>query len=229
MTRIALYPGSFDPVTRGHEDLIQRSLALADRVIVAVAVNGAKSPLFSVAERTALLRQTLNGEPRVEVRSFEGLLADFARQVGAVMVVRGLRAVSDFEYEFQMALMNRQLNHDLETVFLVPDLNLTFVSSSLVREVARFGGDVTSFVHPADPCATTRGCPRSPASCGSGSRTRWRMTRPPWNWRGIRSGSRPGSWPWATRRPRWRAPRPPPPTSCGRRSGPWARLRASRR
>jgi pantetheine-phosphate adenylyltransferase len=149
MTRIALYPGSFDPVTRGHEDLIQRSLALADRVIVAVAVNGAKSPLFSVAERTALLRQTLNGEPRVEVRSFEGLLADFARQVGAVMVVRGLRAVSDFEYEFQMALMNRQLNHDLETVFLVPDLNLTFVSSSLVREVARFGGDVTSFVHPA--------------------------------------------------------------------------------
>ena len=149
MTRIALYPGSFDPVTRGHEDLIRRSLALADRVIVAVAVNGAKSPLFSVDERLTLLRQTLNGEPRVEVRSFEGLLADFARAVGAIMVVRGLRAVSDFEYEFQMALMNRQLNHDLETVFLVPDLNLTFVSSSLVREVARFGGDVTSFVHPA--------------------------------------------------------------------------------
>jgi pantetheine-phosphate adenylyltransferase len=149
MTRIALYPGSFDPVTRGHEDLIRRSLALADRVIVAVAVNGVKSPLFSVDERLTLLRQTLNGEPRVEVRSFEGLLADFARAVGAIMVVRGLRAVSDFEYEFQMALMNRQLNHDLETVFLVPDLNLTFVSSSLVREVARFGGDVTSFVHPA--------------------------------------------------------------------------------
>jgi pantetheine-phosphate adenylyltransferase len=149
MTRIALYPGSFDPVTRGHEDLVQRSLALADRVIVAVAVNGAKSPLFSVEERITLLREALHGVPRVEVRSFEGLLAEFARQVGATMVVRGLRAVSDFEYEFQMALMNRQLNHDLETVFLVPDLNLTFVSSSLVREVARFSGDVTPFVHPA--------------------------------------------------------------------------------
>jgi pantetheine-phosphate adenylyltransferase len=149
MTRIALYPGSFDPVTRGHEDLIRRSLALADTVIVAVALNAAKTPLFSVEERLALLTQTLNGEPRVEVHSFEGLLADFARQVGATMVVRGLRAVSDFEYEFQMALMNRQLHHDLETVFLVPDLNLTFVSSSLVREVARFGGDVAAFVHPA--------------------------------------------------------------------------------
>jgi pantetheine-phosphate adenylyltransferase len=148
MTRIALYPGSFDPVTRGHEDLIRRSLALADRLVVAVAVNGAKTPLFSVDERMALLREALATEPRVEVRSFNGLLADFAREVGATMVVRGLRAVSDFEYEFQMALMNRQLNHDLETVFLVPDLNLTFVSSSLVREVARFGGDVAPFVHP---------------------------------------------------------------------------------
>jgi pantetheine-phosphate adenylyltransferase len=149
MTRIALYPGSFDPVTRGHEDLVRRSLALADRLIVAVAVNATKSPLFSVAERTALLRETLAGESRVEVRSFEGLLAEFAREVGANMVLRGLRAVSDFEYEFQMALMNRQLNKQLETVFLVPDLNLTFLSSSLVREIARFGGDVGPFVHPA--------------------------------------------------------------------------------
>jgi pantetheine-phosphate adenylyltransferase len=156
MTRIALYPGSFDPVTRGHEDLIQRSLALADRVIVAVAVNAAKTPLFSVDERIALLTEALNGKPRVEVRSFEGLLADFARHVGATMVVRGLRAVSDFEYEFQMALMNRQLNRELETVFLVPDLNLTFVSSSLVREVARFGADVTPFVHPAVARALAR-------------------------------------------------------------------------
>jgi pantetheine-phosphate adenylyltransferase len=149
MTRIALYPGSFDPVTRGHEDLVRRSLALADRLIVAVAVNATKSPLFTVAERTALLRETLAGESRVEVRSFEGLLAEFAREVGANVVVRGLRAVSDFEYEFQMALMNRQLNKQLETVFLVPDLNLTFLSSSLVREIARFGGDVGPFVHPA--------------------------------------------------------------------------------
>jgi pantetheine-phosphate adenylyltransferase len=149
MTRIALYPGSFDPVTRGHEDLIRRSLALADRLVVAVALNATKTPLFTVEERTAMLRAVLTGEDRVEVRSFEGLLADFARSVGATMVIRGLRAVSDFEYEFQMALMNRQLHQDLETVFLVPDLELTFVSSSIVREVARFGGDVTSFVHPA--------------------------------------------------------------------------------
>ena len=148
MTRIALYPGSFDPVTNGHEDLIRRSVALADKLIVAVAVNGAKSPLFSVDERVDLLREVLDGVPRVQVRSFEGLLADFARAVGASMVVRGLRAVSDFEYEFQMALMNRKLHQELETVFLVPDLNLTFLSSSLVREVARFGGDVTPFVHP---------------------------------------------------------------------------------
>jgi len=148
MTRIALYPGSFDPVTRGHEDLVRRSLALADRLIVAVAVNAAKTPLFAVEERTALLREIFADEQRVEVQSFEGLLADFAKQAGATMVIRGLRAVSDFEYEFQMALMNRQLNRQLETVFLVPDLNLTFLSSSLVREIARFGGDVTPFVHP---------------------------------------------------------------------------------
>ncbi len=148
MTRTALYPGSFDPVTNGHEDLIRRSLALADRLIVAVAVNAAKTPLFSVEERMALIREVLAGVERVEVRSFDGLLADFAREVGAMMVVRGLRAVSDFEYEFQMALMNRKLNQDLETMFLVPDLNLTFLSSSLVREVARFGGEVSPFVHP---------------------------------------------------------------------------------
>ena len=148
MTRTALYPGSFDPVTNGHEDLIRRSLALADRLIVAVAVNAAKTPLFSVEERMTLLQEVLSGVSRVEIRSFDGLLADFAREVGATMVVRGLRAVSDFEYEFQMALMNRKLNQELETMFLVPDLNLTFLSSSLVREVARFGGEVSPFVHP---------------------------------------------------------------------------------
>jgi pantetheine-phosphate adenylyltransferase len=149
MTRIALYPGSFDPVTRGHEDLIRRGLALADRLVVAVAENATKTPLFSVDERVALLRDVLAGQTHIEVRSFEGLLAEFARVAGATMVIRGLRAVSDFEYEFQMALMNRQLHQELETVFLVPDLQLTFVSSSLVREVARFGGDVSAFVHPA--------------------------------------------------------------------------------
>jgi pantetheine-phosphate adenylyltransferase len=149
MSHIALYPGSFDPPTRGHEDLIRRSLLLADRVVVAVAVNAAKQPLFTVEERLEMLRAVVGDEPRAEIRSFNGLLAEFARGVGATMVVRGLRAVSDFEYEFQMALMNRQLNVELETVFLVPDLGLTFLSSSLVREVARFGGDVRAFVHPA--------------------------------------------------------------------------------
>ena len=149
MTRIAIYPGSFDPPTRGHEDLIRRSLLLSDRLIVAVAVNVSKQPLFGVEERLAMLRTAVGQDPRIEFVSFEGLLADFARRVGASVVVRGLRAVSDFEYEFQMALMNRQLHPSLETVFLVPALVLTYLSSSLVREVARFGGDVSALVHPA--------------------------------------------------------------------------------
>jgi pantetheine-phosphate adenylyltransferase len=149
MTRSALYPGSFDPVTHGHEDLIRRSLALADRVIVAIAVNSAKEPLFTMEERVALLQEVIGDDRRIEVQSFDGLLAHFAREVGATVVVRGLRAVSDFEYELQMALMNRQLNPRLETVFLMPDVGLTFLSSSLVREVARYGGDVSTLVHPA--------------------------------------------------------------------------------
>ena len=149
MTRIAVYPGSFDPPTKGHQDLIHRSLALADRVIVAVAVNAAKQPLFSTEERLAMLKDTIGHEPRVSIQAFEGLLAEFAKREGASVIVRGLRAVSDFEYEFQMALMNRQLHPSLETVFLVPALDLTYLSSSLVREVARFGGDVSSLVHPS--------------------------------------------------------------------------------
>ena len=149
MTRIAIYPGSFDPPTRGHEDLIRRSLLLADRLVVAVAINVAKQPLFSTEERIAMLRGAIGDDPRIEFVAFEGLLADFAKKVGASVVVRGLRAVSDFEYEFQMALMNRQLHPSLETVFLVPALDLTYLSSSLVREVARFGGDVSALVHPA--------------------------------------------------------------------------------
>jgi pantetheine-phosphate adenylyltransferase len=145
--RIGIYPGSFDPVTRGHEDLIRRSLAFVDRIIVAVAVNVAKQPLFTLDERVALLRETV-GHPGVEVRAFDGLLVEFARSVGATVIVRGLRAVSDFEYEFQMALMNRTLDPKLETVFLVPAFDLTYLSSSLVREVARFGGDVSQLVQP---------------------------------------------------------------------------------
>jgi len=149
MTRTAIYPGSFDPPTRGHEDLIRRSLRLADRVIVAIATNSAKQPLFSVEERLDMLRASVPDEPRVSFETFDGLLAEFAGRVGATMIVRGLRAVSDFEYEFQMALMNRQLHPSLETVFLVPAVDLTYLSSSLVREVARYGGDVSALVHPA--------------------------------------------------------------------------------
>jgi pantetheine-phosphate adenylyltransferase len=149
MTRIALYPGSFDPPTRGHEDLIRRALGLADRLIVAVAINPSKQPLFPVDERLRLLHVMIGDEPRIELASFSGLLAEFARERGATMAVRGLRAVSDFEYEFQMALMNRRLNADLETVFLVPAVDLTYLSSSLVREAARFGGNLDGLVHPA--------------------------------------------------------------------------------
>jgi pantetheine-phosphate adenylyltransferase len=156
MTRIAIYPGSFDPPTRGHEDLIRRSLALADRVVVAVATNASKQPLFSVEERLELLRTTVGGEPRITFDTFPGLLAEYAKRMGATMVVRGLRAVSDFEYEFQMALMNRQLHPALETVFLVPAVDLTYLSSSLVREVARLGGDVSALVHPAVAAALAR-------------------------------------------------------------------------
>jgi pantetheine-phosphate adenylyltransferase len=149
MTRIAIYPGSFDPPTRGHEDLIRRSLALCDTLIVAVARNSGKQPLFPIEERLALLRAAVGTEPRVRFETFDGLLADFARRSGARLVLRGLRAVSDFEYEFQMALMNRHLHPELETVFLVPSVDITFLSSSLVREVARHGGDLQGLVHPA--------------------------------------------------------------------------------
>jgi pantetheine-phosphate adenylyltransferase len=148
VTRIAVYPGSFDPVTKGHEDLIRRSLEFVDQLIVAVAVNTAKQPLFSLEERVALLRQAVPDQ-RVAVQSFEGLLAEFAKRAGAKVIIRGLRAVSDFEYEFQMALMNRNLAPAIETVFLVPAFDLTYLSSSLVREVARFGGDVSQLVDPA--------------------------------------------------------------------------------
>ena len=156
MTRIAIYPGSFDPPTLGHEDLIRRSLALADRVIVAIAQNSGKQPCFSIDERLALLREMVGDEPRIELRTFDTLLAVFAKEVGASIIVRGLRAVSDFEYEFQMALMNRQLHPTLETVFLVPAVHLTYLSSSLVREVARYGGDVSALVHPAVAAALAR-------------------------------------------------------------------------
>ena len=148
MTRVGIYPGSFDPVTKGHEDLIHRSLGFLDKLVVAVAVNVGKQPLFSLDERVALIRETVQ-DPKVDVQSFDGLLVEFARRIGATVIVRGLRAVSDFEYEFQMALMNRHLAPKLETIFLVPAFDLTYLSSSPVREVARFGGDLSGLVHPS--------------------------------------------------------------------------------
>jgi pantetheine-phosphate adenylyltransferase len=156
MTKVAIYAGSFDPITRGHEDLIRRSLEFVDRLVVAVATNVTKQPLFSADERIELIRTTVQNDPRVEVCQFDGLLVDFARGVGARLLIRGLRAVADFEYEFQMALMNRHLSPEIETVFMVPSLETTYISSSLVRQVAHFRGDVDGLVHPAVARALAR-------------------------------------------------------------------------
>jgi pantetheine-phosphate adenylyltransferase len=144
----ALYPGSFDPVTLGHEDIARRTLRVADRLVVAVARTStqAKTPAFTLEERLEMLREVFADEPRIECEAFSGLLVDFARDKGAELVVRGLRAVSDFEYEFQMAQMNRELSPGLEFIFLTPDAHLSFLSASIVREVARLGGDVSAFV-----------------------------------------------------------------------------------
>jgi pantetheine-phosphate adenylyltransferase len=148
-SRVAIYAGSFDPITRGHEDLMHRSLEYVDRLVVAVATNSSKTPLFTIDERVALIRAALGEETRFEVQSFDGLLVDFAKSVGASLLIRGLRAVSDFEYEYQMALMNRHLSPRLETVFMMPSLDTTYISASMVREVARYGGDVHDLVHPS--------------------------------------------------------------------------------
>ncbi|HET7275287.1 MAG TPA: pantetheine-phosphate adenylyltransferase [Longimicrobiaceae bacterium] len=148
---IAICPGSFDPITVGHEDIIRRALRFSDRVIVAVAHRStqAKKGMFSVEERVTMISEVFADEPRVMATEFEGLLVEYARESGARMVIRGLRAVSDFEYEFQMALMNRALYPDLETVFLAPDADHSFLSSSLVREIGSLGGDISRFVsHP---------------------------------------------------------------------------------
>ncbi len=148
--RIAIYPGSFDPLTLGHDDIVRRSLKLVDRVVVAVAgtATHAKEPAMALAARLDLVREIYRAEERVEVVRFDGLLVDFARERGARLIVRGLRAVSDFEYEFQMALMNRSLWPEIEVIFMAPASSYTFLSSSLVREVARLGGDVSGFVPP---------------------------------------------------------------------------------
>jgi pantetheine-phosphate adenylyltransferase len=153
----AVYAGSFDPITRGHEDLMRRSLGFVDRLVVAVvASNSSKQPLFTLDERMELIRLTTADEPRIEVHAFTGLMVDFAAARGAGMLIRGLRAVSGFEYEFQMALMNRHLSGRLETVFMVPSLDMTYISSSIVREVARYHGNVEGLVHPAVAAAMRR-------------------------------------------------------------------------
>jgi pantetheine-phosphate adenylyltransferase len=149
MTRTAVYPGSFDPLTNGHLDVIQRSLHMFDKLVIAVASNVRKQPLFPVEERITLIREVVGDDPRIEIDTFDGLLVEYAKRKGAVALVRGLRAVADFEYEFEMASMNRRLAPNVETVFLMTHENYFYVSSHLVKEVASLGGDVEAFVPPA--------------------------------------------------------------------------------
>ena len=144
----AVYPGTFDPLTRGHEDLVRRASRLFDALVVGVADSRAKRTFFTLAERVAMAREVLGDEPRVEVVGFDGLLIEFVRRQGARVVLRGLRAVSDFEYEFQLAGMNRSLHPDMETIFLTPSEQHMFISATLVREIAQLGGDVSKFVDP---------------------------------------------------------------------------------
>ena len=146
---VAIYPGTFDPFTRGHEDLVRRASLLFDRVVVAVAKSSGKAPIFGLEERVEIASEALEPFPNVEVTGFDGLLMDFLRERDARLILRGLRAVSDFEYEFQMAGMNRKLFPDVETVFLTPAEEYMFISATMVREIARLGGDVSKFVQPA--------------------------------------------------------------------------------
>lgn len=153
MSRIAIYPGSFDPVTNGHLDIIRRGAGVTDHLVVAVAKNAGKSPMFSVEERVDLLKDEIaticaqdNITSTIEVASFSGLLIDYAQQSGASMIIRGLRAVTDFEYEFQMTGMNRRMNADIETVFLMASEKNQFIASSMVKEIAHLGGDISGFV-----------------------------------------------------------------------------------
>lgn len=146
--RAAIYPGSFDPLTNGHLSLIQRGLKMFDKLVVAIAVNPKKTPLFSVEERKELIRGAVNDDPRVDVDDFQGLLVDYAKRRNVHVVLRGLRAVSDFEFEFQLANMNRRLSNDLETVFMMTGEDYFYISSNLVREVASFGGNVEGIVPP---------------------------------------------------------------------------------
>ena len=143
---IAVYPGTFDPITMGHVDIIERGLDLFGKVIVAVAVNASKQPLFTLDERMKMIEDTINDYSRVEVRSVSGLLVDFAQEQNAKAIIRGIRAVSDFDYEFQLALMNRKLNREVDSVFLMPSFRWIFISSSIIKDAVRNGGDVSDMV-----------------------------------------------------------------------------------
>ena len=159
MTVAAMYPGTFDPITLGHEDLVRRSVRVFDRVVIAIAADTvSKAPMFNLAERVDLANAALGDIKNVEVMGYEGLTVDFARDHGLSVIIRGLRAVSDFEYEFQLAAMNRHLTEDVETVFLTPTDKYTFISSSLVREIATLGGDVSEFVSPKVKLALMERC-----------------------------------------------------------------------
>ena len=149
MDGTAIYPGTFDPITNGHADLVYRASLRFDKIIVAIAASGTKAPCFTLEERIALAKTALGKIDNLDIVGFEGLLADFAIEQGAGVILRGLRAVSDFEYEFQLASMNRKLAPSVETMFLTPDEGYSFISSTLVREIASLGGDVSEFVHPA--------------------------------------------------------------------------------
>jgi pantetheine-phosphate adenylyltransferase len=144
--KTAIYPGTFDPITYGHLDILERALKVFDRIVIMVARNSSKNPLFSEAERIALVREATKGNSQVEVDAFDGLLVDYVRKRNAVAIVRGLRAMTDFEYELQMALMNRKLDEKVETIFLMPNEKYTYLSSNIVREISRLGGDVGQFV-----------------------------------------------------------------------------------
>ncbi|HSB36275.1 MAG TPA: pantetheine-phosphate adenylyltransferase [Thermoanaerobaculia bacterium] len=159
MRRFAIYPGSFDPITNGHVDLIRRGCHIFDRVLVAVLNNPEKAPLFDVGERISMVRAVFRREPKVAVKAFSGLLVDFVRKEGAHVVVRGLRVMSDFEYEFQMALMNRRLDPDVETIFLTPKEELSYLSSRLVKQIHVLGGDVSGLVPPLVQRALDRKVP----------------------------------------------------------------------
>ncbi|HEX2138980.1 MAG TPA: pantetheine-phosphate adenylyltransferase [Woeseiaceae bacterium] len=161
MSVSAMYPGTFDPITLGHEDLVRRATRLFDRVVVAIAANPGKEPMFPLEERVELAKSVLSGLDGVEVTGYEGLTVEFAREHGLQVIVRGLRAISDFEYEFQLANMNRHLTDEVETAFLTPTETYTYISSSLVREIASLGGDISEFVSPAVKRALLERCGRA--------------------------------------------------------------------